>query len=646
MTIKTKFTAAFTIIAIVIIGLVYYVSLNINKSTSGFVDYRQMAKNSLLAGQIHENVVEMRLAVLYYLKDRTKEQIEGLKKPLQETRELTKLALKEIKDPTRNGKIKTISPLLDSYEKGFFDVVKLMEQRNSMVNRMNIDGKKIEQLLTSVMESAKKDFDQDAAFDTAKAIRNLLLSRLYASNFLTTNAQNDVQRAISEFSLLQKEIDVLKGELENPVRKEKLQEAIETITSFKDAVNQIAQIIVKRNAIINNTLTVAGNKIGSLSTEIQKSIRKDQDAIGPKVASLNANIEKTLIFVGISVIVFIVLISFFMINNALVKPLKFLENTVKDLTEGERDLTQRLKINGNDEVATISSYVNTFIEQVQELVKDAKDGSNENSSVAEELSRTSLQIGKKVEEEANVVQNAAERGKTLQAVLATSIQEAQETKESITATGKSLEGSKTKLSHLSTGVNESSIAETEMADKLQQLSSDAEQVKEVLTVINDIADQTNLLALNAAIEAARAGEHGRGFAVVADEVRQLAERTQKSLSEINATINVIVQSISDATSQITENAKNASTLAQNSSEVETDIEKSINDMQKAISDIEKIINGYVKNSTSTNEIITQIENINSISSENARSVEEIAGAAEHMAEMTSKLSSLLDKYRA
>ena len=358
----------------------------------------------------------------------------------------------------------------------------------------------------------------------------------------------------------------------------------------------------------------------------------------------NAN---TTNFIVIAVVVLIISLIVAMLYSkfSITKPLNELILRATNLSSGDGDLTRKLEVVGKDEIAKASEAINNFIEKVRVLISEAKDISNENSSIANELSSTSVQTGRGVENSSKIVQSAGKDCAEIQSYMKDSIEVAKGGKDDLQKALTYVDETLNTISNLSSEIAQTSDIENQMAGKIEQLSRDAEQVKSVLVVINDIADQTNLLALNAAIEAARAGEHGRGFAVVADEVRKLAERTQKSLTEINATINVIVQAINESSEQMSINSKQISELTGVANNAQNTIRDMSGIMRSAIGLSDKTIEDYIKTGKDIDDIVKSMEGISQISSQSARSVEEIASAAEHLNKMTDTLNAKLGEFR-
>jgi methyl-accepting chemotaxis protein len=351
------------------------------------------------------------------------------------------------------------------------------------------------------------------------------------------------------------------------------------------------------------------------------------------------------IMVALGLVILNIVLNIFLVRKNITNPLNNLIDRTKNLSSGDGDLTRKLDIVGRDEIAQASEGINDFIEKVRVLIADAKNLSNENSSIAHELSTTSLSVGKLLEESTDVVNKTTEKASIIKQEMGTSIDEAQTSKKDLEEANVFLKEANQAILSLTEEIKISAATEIELAHKIQQLSSDTEQVKDVLLVIGDIADQTNLLALNAAIEAARAGEHGRGFAVVADEVRKLAERTQKSLVEINSTISVIVQSIMDSSEQMSTNSKKVEELSHTAVGVEKKINELSSVMGEATQMADKTVTSYIETGDDITGIIDGVGQINGLSTQNARSVEEIASAAEHMNKMTETLKNKLDEFR-
>lgn len=413
--------------------------------------------------------------------------------------------------------------------------------------------------------------------------------------------------------------------------------------SFDNSLKQI------ENKILNGKNVVLKYEIDGISKllafdTIAKTGWKIMITISEEEAYKDLNdqlIKSILITLGFTIFgtIFIILIL-----RKLFVPLENLNKMINTLATKDADLTSRIDVVGSDIIAQMGSNINMFIKKLQSLLVNTKSASSENAAISEQLSVTSMEVGKRVEKESSIIAITSQNGKKLLHDLNNSLIDAKKAGENLNTSNNVLLEVKDDIEALHVKLNNTAMKDVELAEKLNRTSHNTGEVKEVLMVISDIADQTNLLALNAAIEAARAGEHGRGFAVVADEVRKLAEKTQKSLIEINTTINVVVQSVLEVSTDMDNSSKDILVISKTGQELNKKVESTVNRMQETSKITHSTIDDYISTADSLSDIVKELGSVDNLSSANTRSIEELASASEHLNNLTDELNKELSKY--
>jgi len=309
------------------------------------------------------------------------------------------------------------------------------------------------------------------------------------------------------------------------------------------------------------------------------------------------------------------------------------------------DLTVRIKSEYKGDHQLIKNSINSVGESLNKALLDVSEAVAATASASNQISSSTEEMAagasNQTQQTAEVAGGVEEMTKTILENTKNATHAADAAKE---AGDKAKEGGRV-VTETIEGMNKISDVVKKSAETVQELGKSSDQIGEIVQVIDDIADQTNLLALNAAIEAARAGEQGRGFAVVADEVRKLAERTTKATKEIATMIRQIQKDTNNAVQSMEEGTKEVDrgkTLANKAGDSLYEI---VNASQKVLDIIAQVAAASEEQSTTAEEISRNIETINSLAQEGASGTQQIAKAAEDLTRLTLNLEGLVSKFQ-